>query len=112
VRSTTLLAATPGILTGLLALAAATFVLRTVAPVTSAGRPLPPRFAGAALRLPTALVASLVASEVAAGPTSQLGARLLGIAAAGVAVALRAPFALVVLVGVVVTAGARAAGLP
>jgi uncharacterized membrane protein len=61
--------------------------------------------------LPAALLAALVAVQTLTdGAALVVDARIAGVAAAGLAVALRAPFALVVLAGVAVTAGLRAAG--
>jgi branched-subunit amino acid transport protein len=61
--------------------------------------------------LPVALLAALTAQQTFAdGHTLVLDARAAGLAAAAVAVVLRAPFLLVVAAAVVVTAGARALG--
>jgi branched-subunit amino acid transport protein len=55
--------------------------------------------------LPAALLAALVATQTVAGPDGlTVDARLVGVGAAGVAVMLKAPFGIVVLVGAAVTA--------
>ncbi|GGT05727.1 MULTISPECIES: AzlD domain-containing protein [Streptomyces] len=59
--------------------------------------------------LPVALLAALTAQQTfAEGHALMLDARAAGVAAAAVALLLRAPFLLVVTVAVVVTAGVRA----
>ncbi|HLL35278.1 MAG TPA: AzlD domain-containing protein [Streptomyces sp.] len=71
-------------------------------------RPLVRRLAAL---LPVALLAALTAQQTfATGQTLVLDARAAGVAAAGVALVLRAPFLLVVAAAVVVTAGVRALG--
>ncbi|MFF8594964.1 AzlD domain-containing protein [Streptomyces sp. NPDC015220] len=71
-------------------------------------RPLVRRLAAL---LPVALLAALTAQQTFAdGPSLVLDARAAGLAAAAVALVLRAPFLLVVAAAVVVTAGARALG--
>jgi hypothetical protein len=69
-------------------------------------RPLVRRLAAL---LPVALLAALTAQQTFGdGRELVLDARVLGVGAAGVALALRAPFLVVVGVAVAVTAGARA----
>ncbi|MDN0197582.1 AzlD domain-containing protein [Streptomyces sp. S.PNR 29] len=71
-------------------------------------RPLVKRLAAL---LPVALLAALTAQQTFAdGHALVLDARAAGLAAAGVALVLRAPFLLVVAAAVVVTAGVRALG--
>ncbi|MEU6527013.1 AzlD domain-containing protein [Streptomyces sp. NPDC046924] len=71
-------------------------------------RPLVRRLAAL---LPVALLAALTAQQTfAAGQTLVLDARAVGLAAAAVALMLRAPFLVVVGAAVVVTAGVRALG--
>ncbi|MGI5378678.1 AzlD domain-containing protein [Streptomyces sp. CA-251387] len=71
-------------------------------------RPLVRRLAAL---LPVALLAALTAQQTFGdGHALVLDARVAGIAAAAVALALRAPFLLVVAAAVVVTAGVRAIG--
>ncbi|MDC0772306.1 AzlD domain-containing protein [Streptomyces sp. HD] len=61
--------------------------------------------------LPVALLAALTAQQTFGdGHALVLDARVAGVAAAAVALVLRAPFLLVVTVAVVVTAGVRAMG--
>lgn len=62
--------------------------------------------------LPIALLAALVAVQTfSTGTTLQIDARIAGVAAAIVALALRAPFLLVVLVAAATAALLRASGL-
>jgi branched-subunit amino acid transport protein len=96
-------------LAGILMLGIVTTIFKLVGPVTAGGRRLPPRLATAAELLPTALITGLIVVQVAPGPL--LGARTLGVAAAGLAVLARAPFAVVVLVGAGTAAILRALGL-
>ncbi|MEW2248009.1 AzlD domain-containing protein [Streptomyces sp. NPDC006975] len=71
-------------------------------------RPLVRRLAAL---LPVALLAALTAQQTFAdGHALVLDARAAGLAAAGVALVLRAPFLLVVAAAVAVTAGVRALG--
>jgi hypothetical protein len=61
--------------------------------------------------LPVALLAALTAQQTFAdGQTLVLDARAAGVAAAAMALVLRAPFLVVVAVAVLVTAGVRALG--
>jgi hypothetical protein len=77
-------------------------------PAGALERPLVKRLAAL---LPVALLAALTAQQTFAhGHALVLDARAAGLAAAGVALVLRAPFLLVVAVAVVVTAGVRAVG--
>jgi branched-subunit amino acid transport protein len=95
----------------LLALAVGTFVMKAVGPVASAGRALPPTVARFADLVPAALLAALVATQTFASAASlSLDARAAGVGVAAVAVLLRAPFPLVVLLGALVTALVRLAG--
>lgn len=96
-------------LAGILVLGIVTTIFKLAGPVTAGGRRLPPRLATAADLLPTALITGLIVVQVAPGPL--LGARTLGVAAAGLAVLARAPFAVVVLVGAATAAILRALGL-
>ncbi|KUN16592.1 branched-chain amino acid transporter AzlD [Streptomyces antibioticus] len=87
------------------------YVVKLVGLLVPAGaleRPLVKRLAAL---LPVALLAALTAQQTFAdGRELVLDARLAGVAAAAVAVLLRAPFLLVVAAAVVVTAGVRALG--
>jgi branched-subunit amino acid transport protein len=95
----------------LLLLAVGTYALKAVGPVAAAGRELPASLTRAADLLPAALLAALVATEtVGRAGTLTLDARLVGVAAAALAVWRGAPFGLVVVVGAGVTALVRALG--
>lgn len=84
----------------LLVLAAGTWVLKAVGPVLAGGRALPARLDGIVALLPPALLAALVAVQTLGdGRGLAIDARLAGVAVAGVAVALRAPFVLIVILG-------------
>ncbi|KUM76991.1 AzlD domain-containing protein [Streptomyces curacoi] len=77
-------------------------------PAGALERPLVRRLAAL---LPVALLAALTAQQTFGdGRALMLDARVAGLAAAGVALVLRAPFLLVVAAAVVVTAGVRALG--
>ena len=77
-------------------------------PVGALERPLVRRLAAL---LPVALLAALTAQQTFAdGRTLVLDARAAGVAAAAVALVLRAPFLVVVAAAVAVTAGLRALG--
>jgi uncharacterized membrane protein len=92
-------------------LAVGTYLLKAVGPIASAGRELPPRLRMLAELLPAALLAALVATQtVGDGTALTLDARVVGVGVAAVAVLLRAPFAVVVLVGALATAGTRLVG--
>ena len=70
-----------------------------------------PRVERVAARVPVALLAALTAQQTfGAGSTVVLDARAAGLAAAAVALVLRAPFLVVVGAAVAVTAGVRALG--
>jgi uncharacterized membrane protein len=95
----------------LLVLAGGTFLLKAAGPVLAGGRDLSPAVRRLTELVPAALLAALVATQTVGNGTSlELDARIVGVAAAAVAVALRAPFALVVLVGAAVTALTRFLG--
>lgn len=97
----------------LLVLAAGTYACKAAGPLLLGDRPLPPAAAVVLALLPAALLAALVATQtVADGRAVALDARLAGVAAAGIAVWLRAPFVVVVAVGTAVAAALRALGLP
>jgi len=87
-------------LVGILLLAVGTYAMKAVGPVLWAGRQLPVGLRQVANLLPAALLAALVASQTFSTGTSLIvDARVVGLGLAGVAVALKAPFAAVVLVG-------------
>jgi uncharacterized membrane protein len=95
---------------GIALLATVTLIFKAIGPVTSAGRRIPPQLEVATALLPTALIAALVVTQ-----TFESGfvpdARILGVVAAMIAVALRAPFALVVLAGAATAALLRGLGV-
>ena len=94
------------VLLGLLLLGMATLAFKLVGPLAAGRIRLPRPVARAAELLPTALVAGLVVTQTFDGGT--LDAKILGVLAAALAVALRAPFAVVVLVGAGTAAALRA----
>lgn len=98
-------------MTALLVLAAGTFVMKALGPVVLAGRELPPLLTKLTQLLPAAMLAALVATQTFSDDTAlTLDARVVGVGAAGIAVWLKAPFALVVLIGAGITAGVRLLG--
>lgn len=93
----------------LIGLSAGTYALKAAGPLLLGGRPLPRRVERVAGRLPAALLAALVVvSTVADGETLVFDPRIVGIAAAAIALRLRAPFVVAVLLAVAATAGIRA----
>ena len=87
----------------------ATAALKAAGPALLGGRPLPDRLLRPLTLLAPALLAALVAVNVFGGERRLvLDARLLGIAAAGVAVWRRAPVLVVVVLAAAVTALTRA----
>ncbi len=98
-----------GVLLGMLLLGAVTLAFKVVGPLAAGRVVLPPHLARAAELLPTALISGLVVTQTFDG--AGIDAKVLGVLAAAVAVALRAPFAVVVLVGAASAAALRAAGL-
>jgi uncharacterized membrane protein len=92
-------------------LAVGTYLMKAMGPIASAGRQLPARLRSLAELLPAALLAALVATQtVGDGTTLTLDARAVGVGTAAIAVLLRAPFAVVVLVGAVAAALTRVLG--
>jgi branched-subunit amino acid transport protein len=91
----------------------ATLAIKAAGPILLGGRPLPPRLDGAVSLLAPALLAALVAVNTFAVSTPEgqelvLDARVLGVAAAAVAIRLKAPVLVVVVIAAAVTAIARA----
>jgi uncharacterized membrane protein len=87
----------------------ATIVLKAVGPGVLGGRPLPPRAAGVVELMAPALLAALIATNTfASGKELVIDERLAGVAAAGVAIAFRAPVLLVVVIAAAVTGLLRA----
>lgn len=98
----------PEVLLGVALLAGATLAFKLVGPLAAGRITLPPLVARGAELLPTALIAGLVATQTF--DAGALDAKVVGVLAAAVAVALRAPFALVVLIGAATAAALRAVG--
>ena len=87
---------------------AATVLLKSVGPVFLGARPLPARLDGIVSLLAPSLLAALVVTQTVGGDRELVvDGRLLGLAAAAVALLLRAPLLLVVAVAAVVTALGR-----
>jgi branched-subunit amino acid transport protein len=92
-----------------LAVGLATIALKATGPVLAAGRELPRRTARVVDLLAPALLAALVATQAfATDEELVLDERAAGLAAAGVAILLRAPLLVVVLVAAATAAGLRA----
>jgi branched-subunit amino acid transport protein len=90
---------------------AATVAIKGAGPVLLGGRPLPPRAARVIGLLAPAVLAALVAINTFADEgTLVLDERALGVGAAVVAIALKAPPLIVVVAAAVVTAVARGLG--
>ena len=88
---------------------AATVLLKATGPVLLGGRDLPPHVDALVVLLAPAVLAALVVTQVVAGDRELVfDARLVGLGAAGVAIALRAPLVVVVAVAAAATAAARA----
>jgi len=87
----------------------ATLALKAAGPLLLGGKPLPARITSLVSLLAPALLAALVAiGTFAQGQHLVIDARVLGVGAAAVAIRLRAPVLLVVVLAAAVTAGARA----
>jgi branched-subunit amino acid transport protein len=87
----------------------ATIAIKGSGPLLLGGKPLPPRIGRIIGLLAPALLAALVAISTFAGDRALVvDERALGVGAAAVAIALRAPPLVVVVVAAVVTAAARA----
>jgi len=99
----------PSVLLGILLLGAGTFAFKVVGPLTVSDRVPPPLLARVAELLPVALIAGLVVTQTFTTGTDP--ARIAGVATAAIAVGLRAPFAVVVLVGAGCAAALRAFGI-
>jgi branched-subunit amino acid transport protein len=94
----------------ILALAGGTAAIKALGPVALGGRPLPTRLNGFIMLLAPSLLAALVAVETLGGPhrTLVIDARMVGLAAAGVALATRRSMLVVVIVAAAATAITRA----
>jgi branched-subunit amino acid transport protein len=92
------------------ALAAGTVTIKAAGPIALGGHPLPARVNGFIMLLAPSLLAALVAVETFGGEhrTLVVDARLAGLAAAAVALALRQSMTVVVIVAALGTALARA----
>jgi branched-subunit amino acid transport protein len=89
----------------------ATVAIKGAGPVLLGGRPLPPRAGRVIGLLAPALLAALVAINTFGAERSLVFyKRALGVGSAAVAVALKAPPLIAVVVAAAVTAGARALG--
>ena len=87
---------------------AATVALKSVGPVLLGGRPLPDHLSGVVELLAPAVLAALVVTQVVGGDREIVfDARLVGLGAAVVALLLRAPLLVVVIVAAVATALVR-----
>jgi branched-subunit amino acid transport protein len=94
-----------------LAIGAATVAIKASGPVLAGGRELPERLSGLVELLAPALLAALVVTQTVGGDEELvLDERLAGVAAASVAVALRAPILASVATAAVVTALLRLLG--
>ena len=92
-----------------LATGVVTVALKSVGPVLLGGRPLPGRAMGVVELLAPALLAALIATNtLASGRALAIDARMAGLAAAALALALRAPVLLVVVIAAATTALLRA----
>jgi hypothetical protein len=89
---------------------AATIALKAAGTVVLAGRELPPRFDGVVALLAPTLLAALVVVQTLEGDGIAVDARVAGLAAAGVALLLRAPLLVVLAAAAGVAAAARALG--
>ena len=97
--------------TVVLVVGAATMVLKSAGPVLLGGRDLPDSVLRVVELLAPALLAALVAVQIFGGDRELvLDARVVGLAAALVAIALRAPILVVVAAAAVATALARGLG--
>jgi len=88
---------------------AATVIFKASGPVLLGGRDLPVRIRGVVAMLAPALLAALVVTQAVGGDRRLVfDARLLGLAGAAVAIRLRAPVLLVVVLAAALAAAARA----
>jgi branched-subunit amino acid transport protein len=91
------------------AVGAGTVLLKAAGPVLLGGRQVPRRLMGLVELLAPALLTALVVTQALGGDRKLFfDARLFGLAAAVVAIRLRAPLLLVVVVAAAAAAGARA----
>jgi branched-subunit amino acid transport protein len=86
----------------------ATFAIKAAGPLLLGGRELPPRLQGVLDHLPPALLAALIVTQALGDEVRlALDPRMLGLAAAAVALAVRAPVLLVLVAATATTALAR-----
>ena len=89
----------------------ATMGLKAVGPGILGGRPLPPRAMAVVELMAPALLAALIATNTfGSGQSLVIDERLAGVAAGAVAIAMRAPVLLVVVIAAAATALLRAVG--
>jgi branched-subunit amino acid transport protein len=95
----------------IVAVTLASAVIRAAGPILSGGRELPPRVnAVIALLTPALLTALVVTGTFGEGGRLALDERALGVGVAAIAIALRAPVLLAVVLAALVTALARLLG--
>jgi branched-subunit amino acid transport protein len=88
---------------------AGTIAIKAAGPVVLGGRPLPERFTGVVQLLAPAVLGALVAVQTfGEGQSLVIDERLIGVAAAGIALWRKAPLLVVVVVAASATALARA----
>jgi branched-subunit amino acid transport protein len=86
-----------------------TVLMKALGPALLGGKPLPERAMGVVALLAPAVLAALIATNTfASGRSLVIDARVAGVGAAAVALALRAPVLLVVVIAATVTAVLRA----
>jgi uncharacterized membrane protein len=94
-----------------LAVGIGTIAIKAAGPVLMGGHPLPERARGVVALLAPALLAALVATNTfASGQQLVADARLIGVAVAALAIALRAPVLGVVILGAAAAAATRLLG--
>jgi uncharacterized membrane protein len=94
------------------AIGAGTMLIKAAGPVVLGDRPLPPRVQSVVALLAPALLAALVATATfGEGQTLVLDARVIGVGVAALAVLLRAPVLLVVILAAASAAFARQVGI-
>jgi branched chain amino acid efflux pump len=94
--------------TVVLAVGTATVAIKSLGPVLLGGRPLPSAVTGVIELLAPAVLAALVVTQaLASGQSISFDARLVGMAAAGIALWRKAPILVVILAAAAVTAVTR-----
>ena len=93
-----------------LAVGTATVAIKSLGPVLLGGRPLPSAVTGVELLAPALLAALVVSQALANGQSISLDARLVGMAAAGIALWRKAPILVVIVVAAAATALTRLLG--